>query len=293
MGEETWVVVLSVVTSGLLVGTIFAVVAAGLTLIYGTILLPQAANGQFFLAAGLLFWMFGTALSWPVWAAAAATFAIMIVASLLLEVTVLRRFYALPGRNIIYLIITLGVSQILAGVFTGTFGKINDTFQITPPVPGVALLGALPVSYGRLIAFGLALAVLVALIVFLRTNRLGRALRAVFQNREVARLRGIDTVRIYRFAFVLGTVVTTAGGILYTLAFALDLTVGWTMSLITFAIMIVGGPGSVFGALCVSLVFGFTQAIVSVFADPTIATFAYLLAMLLMLFIRPSGLFLK
>lgn len=65
------------------------------------------------------------------------------------------------------------------------------------------------------------------------------------------------------------------------------------MSLITFSIMIVGGPGSVIGALCVGLVFGFTQAIVSVFADPTVATFAYLLAMLAMLFVRPSGLFAK
>ena len=88
-------------------------------------------------------------------------------------------------------------------------GKLNDTFQIVPPAPGVAMLGDLPLSYGRLLAFGLSLAVLIALIVFLRTNRLGRALRAVFQNREVARLRGIDTARMYRLAFVLGTAITT------------------------------------------------------------------------------------
>jgi branched-chain amino acid transport system permease protein len=293
MSEETLLIVLSVVTSGLLVGTIFAVVAAGLTLIYGTILLPQAANGQFFLAAGLLFWLFDTHLGWSPWLAALLTFVIMGVASLLLEATILRQFYRLPNRSITYLIITLGISQVLSGLFTGTFGKLNDTFSITAPIPGFAMIQPVPISYGRLIAFLLALLVVASLIIFLRTNRLGRALRAVFQNREVAQLRGIDTVKIYRFAFVLGTVVTTAGGIIYSLAFALDMTVGWTMSLITFAIMIVGGPGSVFGALCVSLVFGFTQSIVSVFADPTIATFAYLLAMLAMLFVKPSGLFVR
>lgn len=293
MSDETLLILLSVITSGLLVGTIFAVVAAGLTLIHGTILLPQAANGQFFLAAGLVFWFFETHWGWSSWISAILTFIIMGLFALLLEVTILKRFYASSTRNITYLIITLGVSQILSGVFTGTFGKLNDTFQITQPVPGFALIEPVPISYGRFIAFALSLAVLFGLILFLRMNRLGRALRAVFQNREVARLRGIDTTKMYRFAFVLGTMVTTAGGILYTFAFALDMTVGWTMSLITFAIMIVGGPGSVFGALCVSLVFGFTQSIVSVFADPTVATFAYLLAMLAMLFIKPSGLFLR
>jgi branched-chain amino acid transport system permease protein len=99
--------------------------------------------------------------------------------------------------------------------------------------------------------------------------------------------------KMYRFSFVFGSVITTAGGILYALAFPFDLTLGWTMSLITFAIMIVGGPGSILGALCVGLVFGFTQSIVSVVVDPTIATFAYLLAMVVMLFVRPSGLFLR
>jgi branched-subunit amino acid ABC-type transport system permease component len=293
MWDDPLLIIFSVVTSGLLVGVIFAVVAAGLTLIHGTILLPQAANGQFFLAAGLLFWLFQTNWGWPSLLAAAATFAIMIVVSIIVEFTVLRRFYSQPGRSITYLIITLGISQIMAGIFTGTFGKLNDTFQIAAPVSGFAVIEPVPISYSRLMAFCLAISVLVGLIAFLKMNRLGRALRAVFQNREVAALRGIDTVKIYRFAFVLGTVVTSAGGIIYVLAFALDLSVGWTMSLITFAIMIVGGPGSVMGALCVSLVFGFTQSIVSVFADPTIATFAYLLAMLVMLLLKPSGLFLK
>ena len=293
MSEESLLILLSVITSGLLVGTLFAVVGAGLTLIHGTILLPQAANGQFFLGAGLLYWYFGTFLDWSPLLAVVAVFGIMAVVSLVVEATIIRRFYAFSNRSILYLIVTLGLSQVLSGVYTGSFGKLNDTFQTNAPIPGMFIIQPVPISYGRLTAFLLAVAVLVALIMFLRLNRLGRALRAVFQNRDVARLRGIDMRKMYRFSFLLGSMVTTAGGILYSLAFAFDLSLAWTMSLITFAIMIVGGPGSVTGALCVALVFGFTQSIVSVFADPTIATFAYLLAMLVMLFIKPSGLFLK
>jgi branched-chain amino acid transport system permease protein len=65
------------------------------------------------------------------------------------------------------------------------------------------------------------------------------------------------------------------------------------MAIIAFAIMIIGGPGSVLGALVIGLMFGFTQAIVSIFASPTIATFSYLGAMLLTLMVRPQGLFAK
>jgi branched-subunit amino acid ABC-type transport system permease component len=289
--DDFLLLTISVVTSGLLVGTIFSVVAAGLSLIHGTILLPQASNGQVFLGAGLVFWLLGTHYDLPVWVAVPATFLAIAAMAMIVEYLVIRHFYPSKDRSISYLIVTLGLSQISYGIFTGTFGTISDSFSINQPLPGFVMIDPYPISNARLMAFLLGAAVLAALIAFLRLHRIGRALRAVFQNRDVARLRGINTVRIYRFAFVLGTLITAAGGVLYSLAYALDLTIGWSMSLITFSIMIVGGPGSVLGALCVGMVFGFTQAIVSVFADPTIATFAYLLAMLAMLFIRPNGLF--
>jgi branched-chain amino acid transport system permease protein len=75
------------------------------------------------------------------------------------------------------------------------------------------------------------------------------------------------------------------------MAYSFDLSVAWSMGIAAFAIMIVGGPGSVLGALVVGMLFGFVQAVVSVFASPTVATLSYLLAMLLILLLRPSGLF--
>ncbi len=289
--QDYLVLTASVITSGLLIGTIYAVVAAGLSLIHGTILMPQASNGQIFLGSGLLLWLFTTQLGWPLWTAIPAVLLATIALIFILESIIFSRFYQNADRSITYLVLTLGLAQIFSGLYSGTFGKISDTFSVDPPVRGLAFLEPTPLSNARLLAFAAAAAVLCALIAFLRFHRVGRSLRAVFQNREVARLRGINTVSVYRLALGLGTAVSTVGGILYAFAFTIDLTVGWTMTLITFAIMIVGGPGSVLGALCIGLIFGFTQAIVSVFADPTIATFAYLLAMLIMLFIRPNGLF--
>ena len=121
-----------------------------------------------------------------------------------------------------------------------------------------------------------------ALFALLRYHRYGRALRAVFQNREAAALRGVNVRAVYRMSLILGNGVIFAGGVLFAFAYAVDLTVAWTMSVTAFAIMIIGGPGSVVGALVVGMVFGFTQAIVSAFASPTIAAFSYLGAMLVM-----------
>jgi len=81
------------------------------------------------------------------------------------------------------------------------------------------------------------------------------------------------------------------GGLLYAMAYSFDLSLAWTMSITAFAIMIIGGPGSILGALMVGLVFGFTQAIVSAVSTPSMATFTYLAAMLAILLIKPSGVF--
>jgi branched-chain amino acid transport system permease protein len=125
----------------------------------------------------------------------------------------------------------------------------------------------------------------------LRLHRYGRALRAVFQNREAAALRGVNVRAVYRLSFALGMLIIFAGGILYGMAYSFDLSTAWTMAVIAFAIMIVGGPGSVAGAVVIGMLFGFTQAGVSVFASPTIATFSYLAVMLIVLLLKPSGLF--
>jgi branched-chain amino acid transport system permease protein len=143
----------------------------------------------------------------------------------------------------------------------------------------------------RIFVLGAASVLLALLFVMLRFHPYGRALRAVFQNREAAALRGVNVRAIYRLSFVLGMLSIFAGGILYGMAYSFDLTVAWTMAVTAFAIMIVGGPGSVLGAVVVGMVFGFTQAGVSIFANPTVATFSYLAAMLVILLIKPSGLF--
>ena len=291
MSDGTLILLLSTLTTGIMLGVIFSLVAVGVTIVYGSIWMPNAANGQFFLLAALFVW--SASVSWGLHPALAAMLVIgfSVPLSYLLEIALVRRFYDVPNRNISYFVLTLGITQISAGLLSITYGVWSDQFQIPPLVPGVTFVGPYPIANNRLAAMTIAALILGALFALLRFHRYGRALRAVFQNREAAALRGVDVRGIYRLSFILGNAVIFAGGVLFACAYSFDLTIAWTMAVTAFAIMIIGGPGSVLGALVIGMMFGFTQAIVSTFASPTIAAFSYLGAMLVVLLFRPSGLF--
>lgn len=292
MSDANLLVLASTISTGLILGAIFALVAAGVTIVYGCVWLPNASNGQFFLLAALAAWsLVGAGL--PSAAAIVGVLVLGVALSLALEWALIRRLYDVEHRNVAYFVVTLGLTQIMSGIFSLTYGRWSDQFTLPPVVSGITMIGPFPMPNNRIAVLLIALAVLGALFALLRYHRYGRALRAVFQNREAAALRGVDVRAIYRLSFVLGSSTIFLGGLLFALAYSFDLTVAWTMSVTAFAIMIVGGPGSVLGALVIGLVFGFTQAIVSIFASPTAATFSYLFAMLAILLFKPTGLFAK
>ncbi len=283
----------STVSTGLLLGAIFALVAAGVTIVYGCIWLPNASNGQFFVLSGLVAWGLTSSYGFNSFTACLIVLAASILLSLLFESLLFRRLYNVPDRNISYFVITLGLTQVMSGVFSMTFSKWSDQFSLPPLIQGVTMIGPFPMTNNRILVLAIAYTSLAILFLLLRFHPIGRAIRAVFQNREAALLRGVNVHSIYKISFVLGSTIIYLGGLLYALAYSFDLSIAWTMSITAFAIMIVGGPGSVLGALVIGLIFGFTQAIVSNFTSPTVATFSYLFAMLLILLIKPNGLFLK
>lgn len=292
MSDATLLVLASTVSTGLILGAIFTLVAAGVSIVYGCVWLPNASNGQFFLLAALVAWSL-TSIGWGSALSIIAVLVLGMVLLLLLEWLLIRRLYDVANRNIAYFVVTLGLTQMMAGIFSMTYGRWSDQFTLPPIVSGITMFGPFPMPNNRIAVLAIAFSVLAALFALLRYHRYGRALRAVFQNREAAALRGVDVRGIYKLSFLLGSSIIFLGGLLFGLAYSFDLTIAWPMAVTAFAIMIVGGPGSVLGALVVGLVFGFTQAIVSIFASPTAATFSYLAVMLAMLLFKPTGLFSK
>jgi branched-subunit amino acid ABC-type transport system permease component len=186
---------------------------------------------------------------------------------------------------------TLGMAQILTGIFNNTFGLLSDSFAVRTNFGSPIAIGPFATSQIRFIALFLSASMVAVLIVFFRQNKIGRALRAVFQDREVTELHGVNVHGLYRFAYVLGGSVVAYAGMIYILAYPVDLTLGWNIAVLAFAIMIVGGPGSVMGCMAIGLTFGFTRAIVTLVSNPTTANFAFYAIMLLTLLVKPMGLF--
>lgn len=293
MSTTFLIIALSTISTGLILGLVYALVASGVTIVYGSIWMPNASNGQFFLLAALFSWQLSTWYGINPLLCLIIVMAVSIPISWALETTFIRRFYDVPDRNIAYFVLSLGFVQVLSGIFSNTYGKWSDQYTLPPMVSGMTMIGPFPITNTRLAVAVIAAALMGGLFVLLRYHPYGRALRAVFQNREAAALRGVDVRSVYRMSFLLGNGVIFAGGGLFAMAYSFDLTAAWNMAIIAFAIMIIGGPGSVLGALVIGLMFGFVQAVVSIFASPTVATFSYLGAMLLTLMVRPQGLFAK
>jgi branched-subunit amino acid ABC-type transport system permease component len=291
--DAALLITISTVATGLILGAIFALIATGVTIVYGSMGLPDGASGQYFILAALGCWSLAT------WFGLAPIVALLLVLPISiplaygLEALLFRRFYDVPERHTPYLVVTLGISQILTGLLSVTYGRVSDQFTMPPLVRGVTFIGPFPITNDRLVTLAVSLLLLTALVLLLRFHSYGRALRAVFQNRDAAAVRGVKVRAVYQVSYALGMLIIFVGGILYAFAYSFDLTVAWTIAVTAFAIMIIGGPGSVLGAIVIGMVFGFTQSIVSVFASPTVATFSYLLVMLLILLVKPSGLFVR
>src|SRR5689334_8873503 len=171
MSDAAIIIVMSTITTGIMLGVIFSLVAVGVTIVYGSIWMPNAANGQFFLLASLLAW--SASVSWGLHPAIAALLVIgaSVPFSYLLEILLVRRFYDVPNRNVSYFVLTLGITQILAGIFSVTYGVWSDQFQLPPLVPGVTLVGPFPISNTRLTSMAIAAVLLALLFALLRFHR--------------------------------------------------------------------------------------------------------------------------
>ena len=243
MSDASLLILLSTLSTGLIMGAIFALVAAGVTIVYGCVWLPNASNGQFFLAAALVAWTLTSSFGWNSWWATLAVLALGVVVAYALEWVLIRRLYDTPNRNVAYFVVTLGMTQIMSGLFSLTYAKWSDQFSLPPLITGLTMVGPMPIPNNRLLLMVMSLATLALLFALLRYHPYGRALRAVFQNREAAALRGVNVRAIYKLSFVLGSTIIFLGGLFFALAYSFDLTIAWTMSITAFAIMIIGGPG--------------------------------------------------
>jgi branched-chain amino acid transport system permease protein len=189
-----------------------------------------------------------------------------------------------------FILLTLGLSIVLQNLILMIFGA--EYLSVSTPIKDAALhFGGLTLSVPRVIAFLVALLLVVALTILLNKTDLGRAMRATAESREVATLLGIDPIKCFTIAFAIGIVLAGTAGVLLTPMFYVFPGVGTLFNLTAFVVVVLGGMGSVPGALLGGLIIGIVEALSSTYISLDLSQLFTFLIFLAVLFIRPSGLF--
>jgi branched-chain amino acid transport system permease protein len=281
---------MSIVLNGVANGVLVFLIASGLTLILGVMRVVNFAHGGFFMLGAYLAYEIqrGNATDPVVFvlvvlAAGAATAVVGLVA----ERIVFRRLYDLPP--ITSLLGTYAVLLILEGVVEVLFGTSPKVQQEPGSLSGgVHVVGAIVPTYDFLL-IGFGAVTVIALQVLVQRSELGRRIRAVSEDRAMAGMLGINVNRVFALTFATGMVLAGVGGALAapTLSLTPDLAVDFIIE--AFAVVIVGGLGSIPGSLVASVILGLLNAVL-VSVAPSLADLSLYFLMAAVLIVRPQGL---
>ncbi|MGA3399129.1 MAG: branched-chain amino acid ABC transporter permease [Acetobacteraceae bacterium] len=276
------------VVNGLLTGGVYALVALGLTLIYGVLHIVNFAHGSLLMVAMFGAWMLVSWVGLDPYVALLPLTGIMFVVGWALYAGVIGRISHGDDRGI--LLATLGVAVVLDNLalvlFTGDTRTIDTPYQFA-----VLEAGPLLLSVPRLISFAVALAMAGVLWAFMTLTDTGRAIRAVAREPDGARLVGIRSQRIFALSYGIGIATLGAAACLLLPTFYVSPQVGNAFVLVAFTIVVLGGMGSFPGAVVGGLIIGVTESLGGLFLGESLGPIGISLVFIAVLLFRPTGLF--
>ncbi|ELR98254.1 branched-chain amino acid ABC transporter permease [Gloeocapsa sp. PCC 73106] len=277
--------------NGISVGSILAIAAIGLTLTYGILKLSNFAHGDFMTLGAYFTWLANTQgvnLGLAIIIGAFGTIIIMLISEQLLWKP-MRDRRATPTSLII---ISIGLALFLRSGILLIWGSDNQSYDL-PVIQKVNILG-LAVSYyilERLIVISLAVLAILALHLVLKKTKIGKAMRAVADNVDLARVSGINVERIVIYTWVITGILTAVSGSMYGLLYGIRPNLGWFLILPLFASVILGGIGNPYGAIAGALVIGVAQELTVPWLGSEYKLAVAIVIMIIILLIRPQGLF--
>jgi branched-chain amino acid transport system permease protein len=279
---------MAVVLDGIAYGLQLAVLAVGLTLIYGLGGVLNLAHGQFAvvvaIAASLLM-----SKGVPTLLAVVAGVALGAVLALAVDASLMRPVYRLRGeaRVLLSLLLTIGLAFVIDGLLV--FYYPFTALRLSVPGPAIRVLGV-AMRRGSLVASVVALVALGALIVFLRYTRRGKAVRSIIQDEEGAQLCGINPARVRTAVFALSGALAGVAAVTEGLTSSLSATDGLNLTILALIVTVVGGLGSVAGALLAGLLLGIVYMLSTFYIGAYVTFIILLVAAMAIILIRPSGL---
>lgn len=274
---------------GLLLGGLYALLAAGLTLYFGVMRVVMIAHSAFLILAAYLAWYFHRETGADPLLSLLVTVPLFFVAGVAMQRLLLSRLRPATLTMMSVLLtfaIALTIEGMLGYVFTGTQRRI----QLDYSGSSIEIFGA-NIAVVKLIAFGLAAVALLGLYLLMKKTRFGQALRATIQHPEAARLLGINTDRIAGYGFGLGLATAAIGGTALSLDSTIYPSLHWHWIGPLMAIIVIGGLGSIPGAAIAAILLGLSQSLLQVPMGTTWAQTVFYIALFATLMIRPQGFF--
>jgi branched-chain amino acid transport system permease protein len=276
------------VLNGLTTGAVYALVALGLTLIYGVLHIINFAHGASLMVALYAAYLLKARLGIDPYLALPVVVALMFALGYALQRAVINR--ASHGKDENILLVTLGVSIVLENLallfFKSDTRTIETAYTLTTVPIGPAMI-ALP----KIVAFFGALATSALLLWIVSRTDLGRAIRAVAKEKQGARLMGIDVDHVYAMSFGIGLACLGAAACFLLPAYYVNPQVGSGFVLVAFTIVVLGGMGSFAGALVGGLLIGVVESLCGLFLGESLGQIGIFVIFIAVLLFRPQGLF--
>jgi branched-chain amino acid transport system permease protein len=280
---------LQAVWGGILSGSVYGLMAIGLTLIWGAVRLLNLAHGALYVV--------GAYAAWTVINVAGFTLAVAIPSAVLAAAAVgylmhtlaIRPMLGRPGWDSASIIATVGIAIALQAATLLVFGP--RVKQIPAVIPGSAIVASVRISYQGLVIVAVAVVALAVLYFYLRSTRQGMAIRAVSQHMDAAALMGVPVERTYALVMVISAGLAGLAGVLLSSVLFLSPTSGFTPMIVALLVTIFGGLGSVKGTIVAAYLIGLLESFVQVYLGGALALPMLFLFIIFMLIVRPNGLF--
>ena len=274
-----------VVISGLLAGALYSMVALGLALIFGVMRVINVAHGTILmLGAYTTFWWFQL-LGINPYLSLLLSMPLMFLLGVFLQRSMVHRVVDAPELS--SLLLTFGISIALVNVVQYFFSSDVRSVEF---LTGSFLVGPLALSKSRLISFAFAVGLTLFAFWFLQKTKLGKAIRATSQSREVAMVCGVNVQRIHLYAFGMASALAAAGGSLVAVIVAIQPEMGQVYTFKSFLVIVLGGAGNYPGALLGGMLLGLVEQLSSLFLTTQVSEAVAYVLLVLVLLLRPTGL---
>lgn len=274
--------------NGLSFGVAVILMALGLTIIFGLLDVINMSHGEFYAVGAYAgFVLLGAGVNF--WIVVALVPLLMLPLGVAVERVLVRRVFHSGDRHTLTLLLTLGLSMIMIDALKIGFGP-NTVRPETPVTGGVELLGVFLPAY-RVLLIGIGAAIIAAVYLLIYRTSLGAMIRAAAFDRNMAASLGVPVERVYSATFAFGVALAGLAGVLLSPVFSVFPTMGHDFLVLAFTVVIVGGMGSIKGAVLAGLLLTQVQAVSSLYISPVWTDPIVFGIMVLVLMVRPQGLF--